>query len=363
MVPRAVLMKSVLVSIDTARQVNTTHTKTTVNGAGSMSNLSKTAHSTIKRPTNKNTTFKNYNFNQRVNTVRGNNVNIARPKAVVNAVKGNHVNVVKASACWVWKPMIKVIYHVSKHNSASITLKKFDYVDAQGRSKSDQGVRILEENLHIRFSKNIPNVVGTKASNNIDPKISQDDGFKLSSDYGKKVDEDPRKEIECNDQKKEDNANSTNKLNTVSSTVNAAGTNEVNVVGKTSIELPVDPNMHALEDDSIFDYSSDDEDDGVEADMNNMDTTIQVSPILTTRIHKDHPLDQVIGDLNSTTQTRKMTKILEEYGFVGITQKGNPCIEGSKLDRGYAEALTNLKLPEVWTMVELPNGKQGIGTK
>ncbi|GJZ69296.1 putative ribonuclease H-like domain-containing protein [Tanacetum coccineum] len=42
-------------------------------------------------------------------------------------------------------------------------------------------------------------------------------------------------------------------VNTVSSTVNAAGTNEVNAVGgKTSIELPVDPNMPALEDYSIF---------------------------------------------------------------------------------------------------------------
>ncbi|GJW13075.1 ribonuclease H-like domain-containing protein [Tanacetum coccineum] len=38
-------------------------------------------------------------------------------------------------ACWVWKPKTKVLDHVSKHNSASITLKKFDYVDAQGRSK------------------------------------------------------------------------------------------------------------------------------------------------------------------------------------------------------------------------------------
>ncbi|GJS95560.1 DNA-directed DNA polymerase [Tanacetum coccineum] len=68
------------------------------------------------------------------------NVNTAKPKAVVNAVKGNNVNDIKASACWVWKPKTKVLDHVSKHNSASITLKKFDYVDAQGRSKSDQGV-------------------------------------------------------------------------------------------------------------------------------------------------------------------------------------------------------------------------------
>nr|GEY79909.1 ribonuclease H-like domain-containing protein [Tanacetum cinerariifolium] len=63
------------------------------------------------------------------------NVTTARQKAVVNVVQGNVVNAVKASICWVWKPKIKVIEHVPKHNSASITLKKFDYVDARGRSK------------------------------------------------------------------------------------------------------------------------------------------------------------------------------------------------------------------------------------
>ncbi|GKD65961.1 hypothetical protein Tco_1308069, partial [Tanacetum coccineum] len=84
--------------------------------------------------------------------------------------------------------------------------------------------------------------------------------------------------------------------------VNAASTNEVNVVGgKTSIELSLDLNMPELEYYNIFEY---DEDVGAEADMNNLDTTIQVSPIPTTRIHKDHPLDQVIGDLQSATQTR-----------------------------------------------------------
>ncbi|GKG02576.1 hypothetical protein Tco_0310212, partial [Tanacetum coccineum] len=62
-------------------------------------------------------------------------VNAARPKAVFNAVKGNNVNAIKASACWVWKPKTKVLDHVSKYNSASITLNKFDYIDAQGRSK------------------------------------------------------------------------------------------------------------------------------------------------------------------------------------------------------------------------------------
>ncbi|GJZ41042.1 putative ribonuclease H-like domain-containing protein [Tanacetum coccineum] len=140
MVPRAILMKSGLVSVNTAIQVNDAHTKTTVNVAIPMSHLSITAHLTVKRPIHKNTAFKNSNFNQRVNTVKDKNVNNVRPKAVVNVVKGNNVNAVKASTCWVWKPKTKVLDHVFKYNSASITLKKFDYVDAQGRFNSDQGV-------------------------------------------------------------------------------------------------------------------------------------------------------------------------------------------------------------------------------
>ncbi|GJX69477.1 putative ribonuclease H-like domain-containing protein [Tanacetum coccineum] len=125
----------------------------------------------------------------------------------------------------------------------------------------------------------------------------------------KKDDYESRKDSECKDQEKDNNVNSTN-------TVNAAGINGVNVVGGiTSIKLPFDQNMHALEDYNIFDFSRNDEDDGAEADMNNLDTTIQVSPNPTIRIHKDHPLDQVIGDLQSATQTRKMSKNLKEHGF------------------------------------------------
>ncbi|GJS70333.1 putative ribonuclease H-like domain-containing protein [Tanacetum coccineum] len=72
MVPRAVLMESGLVSINiarqnisklavsvnTPRQVNAAHSKTTVNATRPKSYLSKIAHSTIKRPIHKNTTFK-----------------------------------------------------------------------------------------------------------------------------------------------------------------------------------------------------------------------------------------------------------------------------------------------------------------
>ncbi|GJZ35298.1 retrovirus-related pol polyprotein from transposon TNT 1-94 [Tanacetum coccineum] len=144
------------------------------------------------------------------------------------------------------------------------------------------------------------------------PKSSQDDGSKPSSDDGKKVDEDSRKDSECNDQEKEDNVNRTNN-------VNATSTNEGNIVDtKTSTELPLDLNMPELEDYSIFE---DDKDVGAEADMNNLDTTIQVSHILTTRIHKDHPLDQVIGALQSVPQTRRMSKNLEEHGFKNPKRK------------------------------------------
>ncbi|GJU00460.1 putative ribonuclease H-like domain-containing protein [Tanacetum coccineum] len=171
--------------------------------------------------------------------------------------------------------------------------------------------RIVEENLHIRFSENTPNAVGTKTSDNAgqarketepvkdyillplwtadppfsqDPKSSQDDESKPSSSDGKKVDEDPRKDCEFN----------------------AVG-------AKTSIELSFDPDILALEDISIFDFLRGDEDD-----MNNLDTTIQVSPNPTTIIHKDHPLDQVIGDLQSATQTRRMSKNLEKHRIEAI---------------------------------------------
>ncbi|GKC37558.1 hypothetical protein Tco_1049942, partial [Tanacetum coccineum] len=69
-----------------------------MNSARPMTNLSKTAHSTVKRLIHKNTAFKNSNFNQRVNIITDKNVNAARPKAIVNAVRLNAVlNVVKGN--------------------------------------------------------------------------------------------------------------------------------------------------------------------------------------------------------------------------------------------------------------------------
>ncbi|GKB71615.1 ribonuclease H-like domain-containing protein [Tanacetum coccineum] len=114
MVPRAVLMKTGLKSlntaspVNTARPVNTAHPKTTVYSARPMSHFSKSAQSTEKRPYQIRTTLTNKNFSQKVNTAKG-KFYTARPKAVntarsnstvVNAVRANQVNAVKASAYW-----------------------------------------------------------------------------------------------------------------------------------------------------------------------------------------------------------------------------------------------------------------------
>ncbi|GJR61563.1 putative ribonuclease H-like domain-containing protein [Tanacetum coccineum] len=138
MIPRTVLTRYGPILLNTARPVNTVQPRTTVNNAGPMKNVISNAYSNARRPFNKITAANNSNFTKNVNIVKGTRVNIARPKAVLSAVKGNKGNVVKASA-WVWRPEHKVLDHVSRNNSASMSFKRFDYIDAQGRSKHMTG--------------------------------------------------------------------------------------------------------------------------------------------------------------------------------------------------------------------------------
>ena len=63
-------------------------------------------------------------------------VSTAVPKVITDTVVGNHFYAVKASACWSWKPKSNALSKVSNNSSASMDLNKYDYVDAQGRSKS-----------------------------------------------------------------------------------------------------------------------------------------------------------------------------------------------------------------------------------
>nr|GEV59047.1 putative ribonuclease H-like domain-containing protein [Tanacetum cinerariifolium] len=335
-----------------------------VNAARQMSYLSKLAHSTVKRPIHKKIALNNSNVNQMVNNVRSKTVNTARPKAVVNVVKKIFVNVVKASACWVWKfdhvidygnlqmdlhdkgvidsgcsshmtgnmsylidyeeidggyvafgeavntacyvqnrvlvvkPHNKTIYELFHGKTPTLRFMRpfgclvtiLNTLDNLGKfdGKTDEGFFVGYLMNSIKACDNAGQARKEKepVKDYIllplwtvdhhffqDLKSSQDNGFQPSSDSGNKVDQDPSKGRECRDQEQDDNVNSTNM-------VNVSSTNRVNVV-----------------------------------DINNMNTTIQVSPVPTTRIHKDHPLDQMIRDLHSTTQTRNMSKNFEEHGL------------------------------------------------
>ncbi|GJW96857.1 putative ribonuclease H-like domain-containing protein [Tanacetum coccineum] len=274
MVPRAVLMKSGLVSINTARQVNAAHTKTTVNAARPM------------------------------------------PKAVVNAVKGNNVNVVKASACWVWKPKHKVL----DHGNPQLDLQDQGVIDS-GCSRHMTG--------NMSYLTDYEEIDGGYVAFGGNPK-----GEKI---IGKGI-----------DQEKEDNVNNTNN-------VNASSTNEVNAVGgKTSIELLLDLNMPELEDYIIFE---DDEDVGAEADIYNLDTTIQkdaksleehgfVSTIQQRTNHKDFQ-NCLFACFLSQEEPKKVIHALKDPSWIEAMQ----------------EKLLQFKLQEVWTLLDLPNRKRAIGTK
>ncbi|GJT60537.1 retrovirus-related pol polyprotein from transposon TNT 1-94 [Tanacetum coccineum] len=94
---------------------------------------------------------------------------------------------------------------------------------------------------------------------------------------------------------------------------------------------------------------------GCEADMTNLDTHILVSPTPTTRIHKDHPLEQIIGDIHSNTSNQKNDK---ELGHKKAFQAFDRSSWIEKQDE-----LLQFKLQKVWTLVNLPYGKRAIGTK
>ncbi|GKC41196.1 hypothetical protein Tco_1058918 [Tanacetum coccineum] len=127
-VPRAVLMKSGLktlntagqnssraaVSVNTDRPINTAYPRPTVNSARKASNVFNRSHSHVRRPFNRYTTNKSSNFNEKVNNVRE-NVTTVGPKAVVSDNKGNEANAIMASACWVWRPKHKVLDHGNPH--------------------------------------------------------------------------------------------------------------------------------------------------------------------------------------------------------------------------------------------------------
>ncbi|GJS97558.1 putative ribonuclease H-like domain-containing protein [Tanacetum coccineum] len=480
--------------------------------------LSKTAHLTVKWPIHKNKTFKNSNFNKRVNIVKDKNVNTAMPKAVVNTAKpkavgnpqqdleekgvidsgcsrhmtgnmsyltdfeeidGGYVafggnpkggkitgraerknrTLIEAAktmladsklpttfwaeavntACYVQnrvlvtKPHNKTPYELFLERKPALGFMRpfgcpvtiLNTIDHLGKfdGKADEGffvgysinskafkvfnsrTRIVEENLHVQFSENTSNIVGsgpnwlfdidalTKSMNykpvvagnqsngnagtktcddagkariktvpgkdyillplwhadlpfSQNSKSSPDAGFKPLGDNKKKVTKEPGKEG-GDPSNKNDSVSSTNNINTAS---DGNSTNNVNIVSSTVNTVVIEVNA----------ASNDYEDVGAEDDMSNLNTFMLVSPIPTIRIHKYHPVEQIIRDLNSSPQTRRMTKNLEEHEE---PKKVIHALKDPSWIEAMQEELLQFKLQEVWTLVDLPNGKRAIGTK
>ncbi|GJS56836.1 retrovirus-related pol polyprotein from transposon TNT 1-94 [Tanacetum coccineum] len=257
--------------------------------------------------------------------------------------------------------------------------------------------RIVEETLNIRFLKNTPNVTG-----NVPDWLFDVDSLTISMNYVLVV---ARNQTNDKDGEDDQATISDTPVSTAgpsctdddpSSPVNAAEASnafeehlfERFSPFKNAFTLPPVSNVTPIDDTGCFGNAYDDEDVGVEADLNNLETTLNVSPIPTTRIDKDHPKDQIIGDFNSAIQTRRMTKISDEHAMVCYINKQRrtnhkdyqnclfayflsqmepkkviQALEDPSWIEAMQEELLQFQLQKVWTLVNLPNGKRAIGTK
>ncbi|GKE92767.1 putative ribonuclease H-like domain-containing protein, partial [Tanacetum coccineum] len=99
------------------------------------------------------------------------------------------------------------------------------------------------------------------------------------------------------------------KLNTVDPSVNTASSYDPDSP-KDMFKLGA---SHTLETTHVEFFSDKDK---PEVDLGNILNSYTVPTTLNTRIHKDHPITNVIGDVKSTIQKRRMTKSTSEQGFL-----------------------------------------------
>ncbi|GJY10560.1 putative ribonuclease H-like domain-containing protein [Tanacetum coccineum] len=221
---------------------------------------------------------------------------------------------------------------------------------------------------------------------------------KTADDAQKQVEDSPNNENAEQDKFKDDNStkdvnaagqhvnianpdvnNGSLKLNVVGPSVNIASSNEQDSP-KDMFTMEV---SHTLEATHIEFFSDEDE---PEVDLGNITNSYTVPTTPNTRIHIDHPINNVTGDVKSSVQTRRMTKPTSEQGFLSdvYEQKThdtlNTCLYACFLsqieptsiakalsDSSWVEAmqeeLLQFKLQQVWILVDLPSGKKAIGTK
>ncbi|GJW92984.1 putative ribonuclease H-like domain-containing protein, partial [Tanacetum coccineum] len=169
------------------------------------------------------------------------------------------------------------------------------------------------------------------------------------------------------------------KLNTVDPSVNTASSSDPD----SPKDMFTMGASHTLEATHVEFFSDEDE---PKVDLGNILNSYTVSTTPNTRIHKDHPIKNVIGDVKSSVQTRRMTKPTSEQGFLSAVYKEkthdtlNTCLYACFLSqikpisiakvlsdsywvKAMQEELLQFKLQQVWKLLDFPNGKRDIGKK
>ncbi|GJX57468.1 ribonuclease H-like domain-containing protein [Tanacetum coccineum] len=284
--------------------------------------------------------------------------------------------------------------------------------------------RSVEENLHIGFLENKPMIEGNGTQGELNTgtseEISQDcivmpiwKDISYFNSLSKDVDNgepksaaDDQKQIEDgpdneNDEKdKYEDDSSPKEVNTAGQHVNTASPEvntghfklntvgpSVNTASSNDQDSPKDMfkmgASHTLEATPVEFFSDEDE---PEVDLGNILNSYTVPTTPNTRIHKDHPIENVIGDVKTSVQTRRMTKPTSEQGFLSdvyeqkthdtlntylyacfLSQIEPMSIAKALSDSSWVEAmqeeLLQFKLQQVWILVDLPIEKRVIGTK
>nr|GEU72627.1 hypothetical protein [Tanacetum cinerariifolium] len=145
-------------------------------------------------------------------------------------------------------------------------------------------------------------------------------------------------------------ASSTNFVNTATTPLNAASTPST----QDDSQIPALADIYDHLRDMIFTSASYD-DVGAVADFTNLETTMNVSPIPTSKIHSIHPTTQILRDPTLVVQTRsKVNKSSGAYDFA---------LEDKSWVDAMQEELLQFQIQKVWIMVNLPFEKKAIGTK
>ncbi|GJT75083.1 putative ribonuclease H-like domain-containing protein [Tanacetum coccineum] len=112
--------------------------------------------------------------------------------------------------------------------------------------------------------------------------------------------------------------------------------------------------------DTHLDYYNDE--DEPEVELGNIPDSYAVPTTPHTRIQKDHPSKNVIGDLQSSMQTRRMLNPNSEQGFIEPNRVSKALSDPTWVE-AMQEELLQFELQKVWILVDLPKGNRPIGLK